>query len=130
MNRREVLAGAGLALTTPLAGCSSIGGNETTSDTPSSPKEYPYTVGGITNFHPERTVETIEIGSREGVDGGVPPHYVDIWKKGDVPAIELRVVGCNLFDCIQSATTIEVRSNGALPSRMVTTLIACSSTPC
>lgn len=178
VNRREVLAGAGVALTSPLVGCSSIGGDGESSDIPSSPRSYPVSVGEIRDFDAEGTLETIEIGSREGVDAAFEPHDVSIWNNGDVPAIELRVidydptavvhenaheipdgttldvtllepslylievtvpalgakttlrVDCRLFDCNQSVTTVELRANGALPSRMVTTQIGCSSAPC
>lgn len=178
MNRREVLVGAGAALTTPLVGCSSIGGSGKSPDIPSSPESYPVSVGEIHNFDAEGTFESIEIGSREGVDAAFEPHLVSIWNNGDVPEIELRVidygptaivhenvhaipddtildvtllepslylvevtvpalgaettlrVDCRLFDCNNSATTIEVRANGALPSRMGTTSIGCSSAPC
>ena len=109
MNRRTVLAGVGSALAASSAGClvdgepsanaSNDGPSETTeeTDTPDESgtseafSEYPIDTDGFRAFDPDRTAETIDVGSRSGVASSYGPHHVDIWNAAGVPAVDVRI---------------------------------------
>ncbi|QLH81711.1 hypothetical protein [Halosimplex pelagicum] len=87
MNRRQVLAGLGSALSVTAAGCPSgpLGSRsdgpagEPATDLPETPGEYPMGTGDLDAFDPTETYRTVEVGSREGVPEAFRPHDVAVW---------------------------------------------------
>ncbi|WP_247002335.1 hypothetical protein [Halosolutus gelatinilyticus] len=100
MNRRTLLAGAGVALTIPFAACldgvaageSDDGGDAADVDIPDSPSEYPVNSGGLDEFSPTATYEEVAIGSRRGVADEYRPHDVAVWNAAAEPEIDLRII--------------------------------------
>lgn len=101
MNRRTVIASAGLALSTSFAGClansTPLGdtGNEndpSNSDIPDSPSDYPVNTGELEEFDPGSTYMEVDIGSREGVDDAYKPHDVGIWNEVAESEVTLRII--------------------------------------
>lgn len=131
MNRRAVLAGVGSVLCTSFAGCLATdspsghaftetltkgaedGGGNDNSETLESVTEYPVNTGGLHEFDPERTDETVDVGSRAGVDSSYRPHAVDIWNAAGVPAVDVRIID-SIDESVVHRETYELPVDAAL----------------
>lgn len=89
MNRRDVLASAGFALATSLAGCSAP---RSEPPLPASAKQFPVNSGELSPLGSGGgTHESYEIGSREGVADAFGPHAIQIMDKAGVSSVEVTV---------------------------------------
>lgn len=86
MNRRSLLAGGGLAIASPLAGCRAPG---TSPAVPEYPSKYPVSSRGTVDYYSSGTYETHEIGDRSGVDDAYEPYPIVVWNAAGVPEVEL-----------------------------------------
>ncbi|WP_436930702.1 hypothetical protein [Halosimplex halobium] len=99
MNRRQVLAGLGTALSAATAGCPSglVGdadrsADDPVADLPERPGEYPVSTGDLGGFAPRETHRRVEVGSREGVHEDFQPHDVAVWNAAGYPETAVEVV--------------------------------------
>ena len=130
MNRRTVLAGVGAAVCTSFGGCLATedpSGNgsdsapeaagdradDDDSGPQRSPSEYPVDTGDLEEFDPDRTAETVDVGSRAGVDGAYGPHDVTVWNAAGVPAVDVRITDASDESTVHRET-YEIPSDAAL----------------
>ena len=136
MNRRTVLAGVGAAVCTSFAGCLGTevrAGNGSADSRPrdageradddsrtnESPAEYPVNTGDLEEFDPDRTAETVAVGSRAGVDRSHRPHHIDVWNAAGVPAVDVRITDATDESTVHRET-YEIPPDAALSISLLT----------